>query len=164
MRLAYHMVTKDNFAAIRLAQAIEEAVGAISRCTQCGAMSEDELCAICSDESREGALLCVVESAKDILLLEENGLFRGRYFVLERLEEEAMVLLESRVASEGVREIIFALTPSIQNDALMLYVEERLKGYDLHFSRIAQGVPTGVSLENIDILSLAKAIEDRVRL
>ena len=70
--------------------------------------------------------------------------------------------LESIIES-GVTEILFALTPSIANDAVILYIEDKLSIYDLNFSKIAQGVPTGVSLENIDLLSLTRALEDRVR-
>ena len=60
-------------------------------------------------------------------------------------------------------EIVFAITPSIANDAVILYIEDKLSGFDISFSKIAQGVPTGVSLENIDLLSLTRALEDRVR-
>ncbi len=162
-RLAYHMVAKDSFNALRLAHAIEDAIGSIRKCRKCGAMSEDELCAICCDESREGELLGIVESAKDILLLEENGLFNGKYFVLEDLEEIHINALIERVREDNVKEIIFAFTPSIQNDAVILYVEDRLKEFDLKFTKIAQGVPTGVSLENIDVLSLSRALKDRVK-
>jgi recombination protein RecR len=104
----------------------------------------------------------MVENAKDILLLEENGLFDGRYFVLESLEELSILKLENLVQN-GVNEILFALTPSIANDAVILYIEDKLSGYNINFSKIAQGVPTGVSLENIDLLSLTRALEDRVR-
>ena len=162
MRLAYHMVARDNFNALRLAHAIEDAIGSIRKCRKCGAMSEDELCAICCDETREGELLCIVESAKDIILLEENALFGGKYFVLEDLEEIHVDALVERVREDGVKEIVFALTPSIQNDAVILYIEDRLKKFDIKFTKIAQGVPTGVSLENIDVLSLSRALKDRV--
>lgn len=162
-RLAYHMVTKDSFNALRLSHAIEEAISSIKRCRKCGAMSEDELCSICCDERRDASLLCIVESAKDILLLEENGLFDGRYFVLETLDEINVAALLDRVQEDGVKEIIFALTPSIQNDAVILYIEDKLAGMALKFTKIAQGVPTGVSLENIDVLSLSRALEDRVK-
>ncbi|SFV50147.1 Recombination protein RecR [hydrothermal vent metagenome] len=163
-RLAYHMVTKDSFGALRLSHAIEDAISAIKRCQKCGAMSEDELCPICCDERRDARLLCIVESAKDILLLEENGLFDGKYFVLESLDEINVNALIERVEEDGVEEIIFALTPSIQNDAVILYIEDKFADYELKFTKIAQGVPTGVSLENIDILSLSRALEDRVRI
>ncbi len=163
VRLAYHMVTKDSFAALRLSHAIEDAISSIKRCVKCGAMSEDELCYICCDESRQSELLCIVESAKDILLLEENALFDGKYFVLETLDELSVESLVKRVEEDGIKEVIFALTPSIQNDAVILYIEDKLKDFSLQFTKIAQGVPTGVSLENIDVLSLSRALEDRVK-
>ncbi len=162
-RLAYHMVAKDSFNALRLSHAIEDAIRSIRKCRKCGGMSEDELCTICCDETRESSLLCIVESAKDILLLEENGLFSGRYFVLEELDEASISRLKKLVKEERVEEIIFALTPSVQNDALILYIEDKLADERIVFTRIAQGVPTGVSLENIDILSLGKALDDRVK-
>jgi len=162
-RLAYHMVIKDTFVGMRVSHAIEDALGCLKKCSSCGGMSEDELCFICSDERRDSTILCIVEDAKDILLLEENGLFDGRYFVLEMLEELSISQLES-IVQNGIEEIIFALTPSIANDAVILYIEDKLSDYDLHFSKIAQGVPTGVSLENIDILSLTRALEDRVKI
>jgi recombination protein RecR len=162
LRLAYYMVMQDSFVAVKIAHAIENAVGSLQKCDACGGMSEDELCAICSDDSRDEEVLCIVENAKDILTFEENALFAGRYFVLDSLEKLDILKLESKVA-EGVKEIIFALTPSIQNDAVMLYIEDKLADHDLQFTKIAQGVPTGVSLENIDILSLSRALKDRVK-
>ncbi|MEN4045334.1 MULTISPECIES: recombination mediator RecR [Sulfurimonas] len=161
-RLAYHMIMNDTFAGMKIAHAIEDALGSLKKCKECGGMSEDELCHICCDETRDTSLLCIVENAKDILLLEENGLFDGKYFVLESLEELSMTHLET-IVQNGIREVLFALTPSIANDAVILYIEDKLGIYDLNFSKIAQGVPTGVSLENIDLLSLTRALEDRVR-
>lgn len=161
-RMAYHLIMRDTFNAIKLAHAIENAIGSIKKCVRCGGMSEDELCHICSDEMRNRELLCIVEDAKSILTFEENNLFDGCYFVLESLERFDAPMLE-KVVKEGVKEIVFALTPSIENDALMLYVEDKLKHYTLSFTRIAQGVPTGVSLENVDIISLTRAMSDRVK-
>lgn len=162
-RLAYHMIMNDTFVGMKIAHAIEDALGSLKKCQECGGMSEDELCYICCDETRDASLLCIVENAKDILLLEENGLFDGKYFVLDSLEELSMSHLETMVQN-GVSEVLFALTPSIANDAVILYIEDKLGIYDLNFSKIAQGVPTGVSLENIDLLSLTRALEDRVRI
>ena len=162
-RLAYFMVMNDSYAGMRISHAIEDALGSLKKCSACGGMSEDELCFICYDESRDDTLLCIVESAKDILLLEENGLFDGRYFVLEVLNDLSINALE-KLVKKGVSEIVFAITPSISNDAVILYIEDKLKNYSVNFTRIAQGVPTGVSLENIDILSLTRALEDRVKI
>ncbi len=161
-RLAYHMVIKDSFAGMKISHAIEEALGSLKQCSSCGGMSEDDLCFICCDDSRDETLLCIVENAKDILLLEENGLFDGRYFVLDSLEELNFSGLEKLVGS-GVKEIVFALTPSIANDADLLYIEDKLSNFNINNSKIAQGVPTGVSLENIDLLSLSRALTDRVK-
>ncbi|MFT7003998.1 MAG: recombination protein RecR [Sulfurimonas sp.] len=161
-RLAYHMVIKDSYVGMKISNTIEDALGSLKKCTICGGMSEDELCSICSDERRDATVLCIIENAKDILLLEENGLFDGKYFVLDSLEELSISHLV-KIVDGGVNEIIFALTPSISNDAVILYIEDKLIGHQVNFSKIAQGVPTGVSLENIDILSLTRALEDRVK-
>lgn len=162
-RLAYHMLMHDSFGAMKIAHAIEDAVGSIKKCRSCGGLSEDELCAVCSDEGRDLTLLCIVENAKDILTIEENGLFEGRYYVLDSLDAMDVDHLRAMVGS-GVEEVIFALTPSIANDAVILYLEDKLEDMGVRFTRIAQGVPTGVSLENIDMLSLARALEDRVKI
>ena len=161
-RLAYFMIMNDTYVGMKISHAIEDAIGSLKKCRICGGMSEDELCHICSDEARDTTLLCIVENAKDILLLEENGLFDGKYFVLESLEELSIAHLEDIVKNSGIQEVLFALTPSIANDAVILYIEDKLSGYRVKFSKIAQGVPTGVSLENIDLLSLTRALEDRV--
>lgn len=161
-RLAYHILIKDTFVGIKISNAIEEALGCLKKCKSCGGMSEDELCFICCDDSRDESLLCIVENAKDILLLEENGLFDGKYFVLESLDELDILSLE-KAAQKGVTEILFAITPSIANDAIMLYIEDKLSNFNINYSKIAQGIPTGVSLENVDLLSLTRALEDRVK-
>lgn len=161
-RLAYHLIMKDTFLALKLSHALEDAIGCIKECSKCNAISEDELCFICSDEDRDDSTLCIVENAKDILLLEENALFNGKYFVLNSLDEENITKLKEMVLS-GVEEILFALTPSIANDTLMLHIEDKLSEFNITYTKIAQGVPTGVSLENVDVLSLSRALKDRVK-
>jgi recombination protein RecR len=162
LRFAYHLVLNDTFLAMKLSNAIESAVKSIKKCQICGALSENEICEICLDESRDESKICIVENAKDIFVLEENRLFDGRYFVLENLEEESIKRLKD-VVENGVKEMIFALTPSLSNDAVILFVEDKLKDLSINFTKIAQGVPTGVHLENVDMLSLSKAIDSRVK-
>jgi len=161
--LALHMIKHDQFGAIKLAHAIEEAVRRTKTCSKCGALSEHELCEICADENRDHHLLCIVSSAKDIFTLEDSGHFHGRYFVFEAIEVERVERLK-QIISEGITEIIFAFPPSLQNDALIFYIEEQLKTAPLTFTKIAQGVPTGVNLENVDTLSLARALESRTKI
>ena len=162
LRFAYHMVLNDTFSAMKLSNAIESAIKSIRKCERCGALSEHEICDICLDDMRDARKLCIVESAKDIFVLEEHRLYDGKYFVLENLELESLERLEA-VIKEDVKEIIFALTPSLSNDALILFIEDKLKAYPLIFTKIAQGVPTGVHLENVDMLSLSKALESRTK-
>ncbi len=161
MRYAYHMILKDSFSALKIANAIEDAISSIGECQKCGALSEDEICVICSDDTRDESKLCIVENAKDIFILEDATEYDGRYFVLKSLEEREIEKLEEMI-KEGVGEIIFALTPSISNDGIILFLEDKLKDYGLEFTKIAQGVPTGINLENVDTLSLSKALELRV--
>ena len=161
IRLAYHAVMEDGFAAMKLAHALEVGVGSIRKCSKCHNMSEDELCGICSDPYRDTSKLCIVQSAKDILTIEESGQFDGVYYVIS----EVKYMDESHLfyAVEGVEEIIFAFPPSIATDTMILYIEDKLKGLNIEFTKIAQGVPTGVELENIDMMSLSRALEARVK-
>ena len=163
LRFAYHVVLHDTFGAMKLSSAIENAIKSIRPCERCGGLSEHEICDICLDDRRDIKKLCIVESAKDIFVLEEHKLFDGKYFVLSSLDEEVLEKLESSM-KEGVKEIIFALTPSMASDGLILFIEDRLKEYGLVFTKIAQGVPTGVHLENVDMLSLSKALEARTKI
>ncbi len=162
IRLAYHIAMEDGFVGVKLAHAIEEAVEGIRACVHCHNMSQDELCSICSDTTRDRSRLCIVQSARDILTLEESGQYNGTYYVVSTLEDmDTAHLLR---ATEGVEEVIFAFPPSIATDTMILYIEEKLSERDLLFTRIAQGIPTGVELENVDTLSLGRALEGRVRI
>ena len=161
-RFAYHLILNDTFNAMKISNAIESAVRSIRSCEKCGGLSEHEICDICLDEIRDGSKLCIVESAKDILVLEENNLYDGIYFTLDSLEDEKIEKLRE-IVSDDVKEVIFALTPSLSNDAVIIFVEDKLKKFDLEFTKIAQGVPTGVHLENVDMLSLSKALNLRTK-
>ena len=162
IRLAYHAVMEDGFAAMKLAHALETGINTIQKCSKCHNMSEDELCAICSDPYRDNTKLCIVQSAKDILTIEESGQFDGVYYVVSEVHDLDDAHLFYAVG--GVDEIIFAFPPSIATDTMILYIEDKLKGLDIHFTKIAQGVPTGVELDNIDVMSLSRALEARVKI
>lgn len=161
-RLAMHMLLSDTFGALKLAHAIEEAVVRVRRCAACNNISEDELCPVCADPGRNRELLCVVASPRDILTIEETGSYNGLFFVFEKATPESLEQIRA-MASEA-REVIFAFSPSIATDAMILYLEERLADLGLSYTRIAQGVPTGVSFENLDLMSVARALEARVKI
>jgi len=161
LKLAYHIVTQNSYEGIKLAHAIEGALESIRRCNKCNNLSEDELCFICSDESRERSQICIVESAKDIFTIEKIGNYRGLYYVISEVED--FDLLHLKDALKGVEEVIFAFAPSVASDTLILFIESQLEDLNLKFTKIAQGVPT-ISLDNVDTLSLIRALEDRVRI
>lgn len=162
-RIAYFLVIEDRLSAMGLSHAIEKAVQKSRNCVRCGGLSEDELCPICSDPLRERSKLCVVEHARDIFSLEASAQYEGLYYVIDSIENLDGEKLRRRI-EDGVDEIIFAFSPSIASDALILYIEDKLQGCDVLCTRIAQGVPTGVRLENLDLLSLSKAMHDRIKL
>ena len=159
LRLAYHIVYENSYSGLKLAHSIEDAISTIKKCTLCNSMSEHEICDICLDSDRSKERLCIVQSAKDIFNIEDSKQYDGTYFVLEHLDEENLDKLKKIIEKNDTKNILFAITPSLANDAFILYIEDRLKSYDIKFTKIAQGVPTGVSLENVDILSLSKAIK-----
>lgn len=162
MRYALDMVLNNRHKALKIATAIENAISIIKRCKLCGNLSEDEVCYICSDESRDRSKLCIVESIKDIFVIEDSKEFDGRYFVLENIEEETISKLKELI-KDGIKEVLFAFSPSIATDSMIVFVEDKLKDFNLEFYKIAQGVPTGVSLENVDLLSLSRALISKTK-
>jgi len=161
-KLAYHIVAQNSYDGIKLAHAIERAIQSLQRCNKCNNLSEDELCFICSDPNRDKSKICIVESAKDILTIEAVGQYDGLYYVLSDIDEFDLVHLKE--ALKNTNEVIFAFAPSIASDTLILFMESQLEDLNLKFTKIAQGVPTGISLDNVDTLSLARALEDRVEI
>ena len=162
LKYAYFVGVENSFAGLNLAHCIEEAVKNLSRCVDCGGICESEICEICADFGRNRDKICVVESPKDIFIFENNNIFDGLYFVLDDVNEQILSRLEKMIDENGSDELIFALTPSVNSDGIMLYIEDKLKHKSVKFSKIAQGIPTNVSLENVDMLSLIKAMNGRV--
>jgi recombination protein RecR len=167
-RLALHLVQSDPDVARRLAHVILEAREKIRLCSTCGALTQADPCAICSDPRRDASLLCVVERPLDIFALEKSGSFRGAYHVLggkisplNGVEPEDLRIaeLESRLA--GVTEVIVALSTDVEGDATSFYLAKRLGGKGVKISRIAHGLPAGSGLEFADEVTLSRALEGR---
>ncbi len=165
-KIAFTLATENKYLALKIAQCIENSISAVRSCSICGAVSENEICEICLDDARDSSKLCVVLNAKDIFTIEDVGDFDGKYWVLEgELESINFAKIKNRVQQQQVSEIIFAFSPSLANEAVMLFIEDKLSEFShITFSKIAQGVPTGIGLENIDQLSLSRAISARVKL
>ena len=160
-RMAMCLV-KNKFIAMKIANSIESAITAIDECKECGNLTENELCEICMS-NRENKI-CIVEHSKDIILLEENQIFNGYYFVMPELENDKIEKLLNLIKNKNIQEIVFGYTHCIENEAKIMYLEDRLKTENISFSKIAQGIPMGVGFENVDITSLYKAFSDRIKL
>lgn len=169
-RLALHVVQTEPASIRRLAEALTTARDKVHLCGICGALTEKTPCPICSNTSRDGSLVCVVERAVDILSLEKAGNFRGRYHVLGgRLsplngvgpEDLRIIQLENRLTTESIKEIVLALATDVEGDATSHYLAKRLGPRGIRVTRIAHGLPAGTGLEFADELTLHRALEGR---
>lgn len=165
LKIAYTLALENKILALNIAHCIEDAVNNIQRCDICGGISQSSICDICSDESRlYSGVLCIVGSPKDILVIEDANIFDGFYLVVDERDSLDFKVMITNIKLYDIKEIIFAFSPSLASDAMMLYIEDHLKDENIRFSKIAQGVPTGVGLDNIDRLSLTRALESRIKI
>ena len=171
-RMAFHLLERDRTGAKDLAQALIDAVDNIGHCNTCRTLSETETCDICASPSRDNSLLCVVETPADVLAIEQLSEFRGKYFVLMGHlspldgigpEELGLDLLEKRLGSGEVKELILATNPTVEGETTAHYLSEMAAEHHVEASRIAHGVPLGGELEYIDAGTLAHAFSGRQR-
>ena len=142
----------------------------IHKCSKCNTLTENDLCFVCDDNTRENTILCVVEDTKNVFLFEKMGMFHGKYHVLEGLispldgvnpEDIGLDKLVDRITNEKFTEIIFAFKPSIEGETTALYIKRILDGMDIKITRLASGVPIGADMEYVDSLTLERALSDR---
>ncbi|HOX25265.1 MAG TPA: recombination mediator RecR [Candidatus Krumholzibacteria bacterium] len=168
-RIALHLLANHEDAA-QLTTAVDDARRQVTRCGRCGAITESDPCAICTNPGRDASLLCVVASPVDILPFEKAAFFRGRYFVLGRLlspldgvraEDLPFDRLRARIDEDEVREVILALDTSVEGETTALYVQRLLAGRAIHLSRLATGIPVGGALAYTDEATLQRAFQHR---
>lgn len=169
-RMALQLLEHNKEGASRLAEALSQAVAAVDRCRSCRTLSEQELCNICASSKRDRTQLCVVESPADVLAIEHSSTFKGLYFVLlGRLspidgigpKEIGMDVLEEKLNTDVLSEIIIATNPTVEGEATSHYIAELARMKNIKVTRIAHGVPIGGELEYIDGGTLAHAINRR---
>ena len=169
-RLAFFVLMAEKQEMDDLAAAIRKVSESIRYCVRCFNLSEAEICTICSDSSREGGVLCVVEEPKDIISIEKSGSFHGRYHVLlgalsplDGIGPKDIKIAEllTRVKSELPQEVIIATTPDTEGEATAIYLAKVLRPLKLRVTRLAQGIPLGADLEFADRATLMRSIEAR---
>jgi recombination protein RecR len=169
-RIAHFLLSEERRNAASLAQALEAVVDRVRPCRECHNLSDGELCSICRDPRRDGAVLCVVETPRDVGSFERAGSFRGRYHVLggrlapldgvgpDRLTFGPLV---DRVKRGGVKEVILATSPTLEGDGTALFAANLLTSTGIAVTRLARGLPSGSSLELANAQMLADALEGR---
>jgi recombination protein RecR len=169
-RLAHHVLDSPPEEALRLAEAIQQVKAAVRSCAQCFNLTEGELCAICSDPKRQRHIICIVEQPRDVVALEEPGVYQGLYHVLRgRLsplegigpEDLTIPALVRRVRHDGIKELVMATNPTVEGDGTALYISNLLEGEPVKITRLARGIPTGSVLEFANREMLADALTGR---
>jgi recombination protein RecR len=176
-RLAYHILDEDPSYARILAAELTGLHEAVRRCSRCGSYTESDPCPVCSDPGRDHSLLCVVERAQDVRIIDESREYQGLFHVLGGLIAPlegvgpgnlSISRLAERICEEGVKELILALNPTIEGDTTGLYLQrflkEKLNGFPLEITRLASGLPVGGDLEYADRLTLSRSFRGRVKL
>ncbi|MGH7729600.1 MAG: recombination mediator RecR [Vulcanimicrobiaceae bacterium] len=169
-RLVFHLLNRPRSEAESLAAAILDVKDHVRLCSRCFGLTEDDPCAICSDQRRDRTLLCVVAEAKDIFALERTAAYRGRYFVLGGLISPIDGIgptqlrvrdLIARIAEEAPSELLIATNPNAEGEATALYLARLLAPGGLRVTRLAYGLPIGGDLDYADEITLARALEGR---
>ncbi|TWV83579.1 recombination mediator RecR [Moraxella sp. VT-16-12] len=169
-RMALQLLSKKRNEGIRLAQTLDIAMREIQECRQCHAFSDDEICPICQDLRRDDKLLCVVETASDIMAIESSGAYRGRYFVLgghlspidgigaEDLHIDELVMW---VKSHPIDELILATGATSEGQTTAFFIHQAVNAYVPKITKLAQGIPIGGELGYLDSLTLHQALNNR---
>src|SRR5262245_2162543 len=169
-RLTFFLLAGDRRTALGLAEALRAVVEAVRPCPECFNLAEGSLCPVCADPRRDGSLICVVETPRDLAVFERVGSYRGRYHVLggrlapldnmgpEKLTVDALL---RRVRCGGVQEVILATSPTLEGDGTALYVSNLLAGTGVKVTRLARGLPSGTTFDLVNAQMLCDALDGR---
>lgn len=171
-RLAFFLLRASDDVSQDLSEALNGLKGKVAFCEECFNITEAgrSRCEVCENLKRDGAVICVVEEALDVLALERTGAYNGRYHVLHGVlspiegvgpDDIKVRPLIERVAKGGIREVILATNPSMEGDTTALYLQQQLRPYGIQVTRLARGLPVGGDLEYADQNTLLRALSGR---
>ena len=170
MRLALHLLKMDKDEVRNFGEAFIDLRDKINYCQECHNISDMDICELCSNPSRESSTLCVVEDIRDVIAIENTHQFKGKYHVLGGIispmdgvgpAELNIESLVSKVAQGNIKEIIMALSTTMEGDTTNFYIFKRLKEYEIKMSIIARGISVGDELEYADEVTLGRSIVNR---
>jgi recombination protein RecR len=169
-RIAFHIIQSERVDVTRLADVLRTVKERVKFCTECGNISEEDLCRICQDPRRDASIICVVEEPKDVMAIEKTREFRGKYHVLggaispidgvgpENLRIRELMI---RLGNTEIQELIIATDPNLEGEATASYLIRQIKPLGVKVSRLASGLPVGGDLEYADEVTLGRAFEGR---
>ena len=172
-RMALHLLNLDKVQTDFLADSIKNLQEKTKRCKICGNFSDDDICFVCSDPTRDKKTLCVVEDPKTIIAIEKLGVYHGIYHVLNGListidgmnpEDIRLDKLIKRMQNEKYQELIIAVKPCLEGEMTALYINNVLKDLGITITRLASGIPMGADMEYIDAITLEKAFDNRKKI
>lgn len=172
-RLAFHMLSLTDDEAATFTDAIMTARKSIHRCKVCCNLTDNEVCSVCSSNSRDNSVICVVEDPRDVIAFERTHEFNGLYHVLHGVispmndinpEDICIKELILRLGDDTVKEVIMATNPTVEGEATSMYISRLIKPLGVNVSRLAYGVPVGADLEYADEFTLIRAMEGRKEL
>ena len=172
-RLAFHILSMDKDQVGALAGSMTDAKEQMRYCSVCGNLTDQDQCSICSDESRDKSVICVVENPRDVMAMEKIREYNGLYHVLHGVispmdgigpEEINLKSLILRLRDNDVKELVIATNPNIEGEATAMYIARLIKPSGIQVTRIAHGIPVGGDLEYTDEITLLKAMEGRKEL
>ncbi len=170
LRLALYLLRQNETQALALADSLKKLVQEINYCTDCYNFSDDEKCSICASNSRNSELICVVEDVRDVMAIENTGKYTGKYLVLggkispiEGIGPNQLHIsaLKNKLEEGTVKEVIFALSATMEGDTTAYYIYKKMKHFPVIFSSIARGISVGDELEYADEASLGRSIINR---
>ncbi|OQX54319.1 MAG: recombination protein RecR [Candidatus Cloacimonas sp. 4484_209] len=170
LRLAFYLLKQPKEEVFELAEAIKEAKERIKFCSVCGNITENEVCEICQDPSRDRSTICVVEEPMDLYALEKADFYNGLYHVLggalsplDGIGPDDLRIKEliERIKKDNIKEVIIATNPDTEGEATALYLAKILKDLEVKITRIATGLPMGSNIDYADGITLSKAFKSR---
>lgn len=171
LRLVLHLINQPSEVSEQFGEAIVKMRRDIRQCSKCYNLSDEPVCSICADRRRDQSLICIVENIRDVMAIEETAQYRGLYHVLggiispiEGVGPADLTIdpLIQRVEEQEVKEVIMAISPTIEGDTTTFYISKKLEGKEVQVSTIARGVSFGGELEYADELTLGRSIVSRV--
>ena len=171
LRLALHLLKQPQSQAIALGDSLKKLVTDIKYCKDCYNFSDSEICEICANPKRNDEILCVVEDVRDVMAIENTEKFRGKYLVLggkispmEGIGPNQLNIssIEKKLENKEIKELIFALSATMEGDTTAYYIYRKFKNFEVNFSTIARGISVGDELEYADEISLGRSIQNRL--